>query len=393
MLIKHLKAMKIIVCVGMTMLMTLSSWAQKIDEVRMERDLEIAKNVLGTVIKQQGNRTFFTIEPDANYLPGYGVTFRLPCDMQMLFINGGVGDTWSISGQNFPEPPGAYYYENDARPGSYSQSVTTINARAKRGSGKMKEVDVDSARVGYQSKLVESLKDYMLDYSDLISQLPLNEKITITNRQEGRCNMGWGDQRSFLLVEANRADMAQFKQGKLSREQAAAKIRIVNSEKQETVEPDFELLSSIFSRLYRPDLSKTYFTNEDVYFERLKDFGVIYYFQVYSSNEMDYGLYNMPTVNMREIKKAERDKKVAELYPAFEKELKENVLEYGRTLRSLKSNEVLVFNVKLTRCESCGIPASLEVTIKQDVLSDYSSGKLSKEAALAKVTLKKGENQ
>lgn len=57
--IKHLKAMKIIVCVGMTMLMTLSSWAQKIDEVRMERDLEIAKNVLGTVIKQQGNRTFF----------------------------------------------------------------------------------------------------------------------------------------------------------------------------------------------------------------------------------------------------------------------------------------------------------------------------------------------
>jgi hypothetical protein len=53
----------------------------------------------------------------------------------------------------------------------------------------------------------------------------------------------------------------------------------------------------------------------------------------------------------------------------------------------------LVFNVTLTRCEGCSIPASVEVTIKQDVLSDYSSGKLSKEAALAKVTLKRGEDQ
>jgi hypothetical protein len=35
----------------------------------------------------------------------------------------------------------------------------------------------------------------------------------------------------------------------------------------------------------------------------------------------------------------------------------------------------------------------LELTIKASVLQDYASGKLSKEAALAKFSIKKGDNQ
>src|SRR5258708_39978090 len=54
----------------------------KIDEQRMERDIEIAENVLSTLVKQQfGKRNFFPYEVDGNYTPGYGVTFRLPMDL------------------------------------------------------------------------------------------------------------------------------------------------------------------------------------------------------------------------------------------------------------------------------------------------------------------------
>jgi hypothetical protein len=81
------------------------------------------------------------------------------------------------------------------------------------------------------------------------------------------------------------------------------------------------------------------------------------------------------------------------MYPEFEKELKENVLEYGRTVRSIKDNEVLVFNVKITKCPNCGIPSSLEVSVKGSVLKDYGSGKLDKNAALGKLMIKKGANQ
>jgi hypothetical protein len=157
--------------------------------------------------------------------------------------------------------------------------------------------------------------------------------------------------------------------------------------------PDLELLSSIFNRLYRPDLSKTYYTQETIYYERLKDYGVIYYMQVVSSSETDYRKFNMPTIDLEDIDKETRDKKVTELYPLFEKDIKESMLDYGRTLKSLKDDEMLVFNIKLTKCEKCGIPASLELSVKNAVLKDYSSGKLTKDAATSKINSKKGPNQ
>ena len=69
----------------------------------------------------------------------------------------------------------------------------------------------------------------------------------------------------------------------------------------------------------------------------------------------------MPTVGLEDVDQATRDKTVKELYPKFEQELKDNILEYGRTLKSLKDDEVLVFQVKLTRCVGCEIPSIIGI--------------------------------
>ena len=68
-------------------------------------------------------------------------------------------------------------------------------------------------------------------------------------------------------------------------------------------------------------------------------------------------------------------------------------MEYGRTLKSLKDDESLILNIKMTRCVGCGIPSSLELTVKNSILKEYSSGKLTKEAAMQKITEKKGAEQ
>ncbi len=120
---------------------------------------------------------------------------------------------------------------------------------------------------------------------------------------------------------------------------------------------------------------------------------MIYYMNMFSASRNFNGLYNMPTLGLTDLNQDERDKKAAELYPAFEKELKENIIEYGRTIKSLKDDENLIFNVKVTRCYNCKIPESLEVSIKGSVLKDYNSGKLDKNAALGKVSVKKGTEQ
>ena len=101
----------------------------------------------------------------------------------------------------------------------------------------------------------------------------------------------------------------------------------------------------------------------------------------------------MPTLGLEDIDKETRDKKVTELYPAFEKDVEESMLDYGRTLKSLKDDELLVVKVKLTRCEGCGIPKTVEFSVKNAVLKDFNSGKLTKDAAMAKINLNKGPAQ
>ena len=197
-----------------------------------------------------------------------------------------------------------------------------------------------------------------------------------------------------MSIEALKGDLSEYKQNKITRDQLMTKIKVINTESVNEVEPDLELLSSIFTRLYRPDLSKTFFVQENIYFERLKDYGVVYYMQALSSQEVGYSRrYIMPTVGLEDVDQTTRDNKIKELYPKFESELKDNILEYGRTLKSLGDNEVLVFQVRLTRCAGCGIPSTVDYVIKSTVLKDLNGGKITKPDAMSKFEIRKGEDQ
>lgn len=386
--------------------------AQNNDDERMKRDMEVAENVLSTLIKQQfGNqRTFFPLEIKSTYQPGYGVTFSLPADYTTPIVFSTMGS--DNTGNNVViygnEPAGVQSYNYSyswSEDGGETEEIRGVEpARAGDRTMRLKEkskernrISMDSVRDAYNLKVIEAAKTFIVDYGDMITQLAPAERIVISN--QGSQPRMWVGQyfnapkRTHLSVEGLKSDLTQFKQGKISREQALAKIKVVNTETVNEVEPDLELLSSIFNRLYRSDLSKTYFTEDNIYYERLKDFGVIYYMQVFSSNELEYRKFSMPTLNLDVVDLETRNKKVKELYPKFEQELKENILEYGRTLKSLKDDEILSFQVKVTKCVECAIPSTVDVTVKGSTLREYSSGKISKDAALTKFTVKKGSNQ
>ena len=396
----------LMVSVGMAVAMTAKA-QNKIDEQRMERDLEIGKNLISTLIKQEmGRRNFFPYEVEGNYTPGYGVTFRLPMDLggPMMYM---MSDEPSVK-MNIGE--GSFSYSvQELTPAEDSEFLVNPKAKLKTTTktipGKRLRHDSLAAEVftqkigspyGFDQKIIEAARNFLVDYGDLIGQLSPEEKIMITNRHEGQ-QFWYGransPNRKLISIEGTKGDLTQYRLGKLTRDQLLAKIILIDSESSDALNPDLELLSSIFNRLYRPDLSKTYYAQENIYYERLKNYGVIYYMQVYSSNETDFRKFNMPTLNLEEVDRSTRDKKVIELYPTFERDIKESMLDYGRTLKSLKGEEVLALNVKLTKCEGCGIPKTLELSVKNTVLQDYGSGKLTKEAALAKIDVKKGPAQ
>jgi hypothetical protein len=370
-------------------------------EERMKRDVEVAENVLSTLVRQQMERknSFWGFEVKGSYTPGYGVTLRIPYDNWNYAV--GVATTSPV-----------VWDDGDRIGVGQSGGVTILNrsqAKEEFAAKEMTERDLkrlkedksakrDSARNAYGDRLLEASKMFLADYGDLIGLEP-NEKIMITTKSDrGNYNFSWsGDvkapKKKVISVEAIKSDLTQFKQGKMSREQLLGRFKVVNSDVSDESAPDLELLSTILGRLYRSDLSKTFFTENTPYYERMKDFGVTFYMQVYSSNESGYKRWNMPTVDLQDVSQEERDKKVKELYPLFEKDIKENLLEYGRTLSSLKDEELLILDVTLTRCVSCGIPATVELSVKASVLKEYGSGKLSKEAAIAKINLKKGTPQ
>ena len=250
-------------------------------------------------------------------------------------------DVWNdgrVSGQRFYINEGNYENQNNDVAPAEPQKRGTLSLKDKKDA--KAKLDMDSIQDSYNSKVIEAAKTFLLDYGDMITQLSAAERIIVSN--QGDRPRVWVNKyfnapnRTHLSVEVLKGDLTQYKQNKISREQASSKIKVINTESVSEVEPDLELLSSIFSRLYRPDLSKTFFVQDNVYFERLKDYGVVYYMQALSSQELGYTRrYVMPTVGLEDVDQATRDKTVKELYPKFEQELKDNILEYGRTLKSL----------------------------------------------------------
>ncbi len=392
----------LVVCIGLVFQSTVSV-AQKIDDERMNRDIEVAENVLATLIKQELNQKqgFFPLEVKGSYLPGYGVTFRIPGDASLMpgwFGNNAV--IWNngrAGGYTVTTPsPDVQVIERarEERDREEEEENAQGSYRLKDKEKVRRKVNADSLREAYNGLIIKAAKDFVVDYGDFISQLGPNEKIVVTN-QGGEHNRWYfeNQKRTHIAIEGVKSDITGMKQGKLTRDQALSKLKVINTESVDVKEPDMELLSSIFSRLYRSDLSKTFFTENNINYERLRDYGAIFHMQVFSGYNADYQRYNMPTLDLEDVDQATRDKKVVELYPKFEQEMKDNIVEYGRTIKSLKDEENLIFNVTLTKCKNCGIPSTLEFAIKSSVLKDFNAGKIDKSAAVSKITVKKGPNQ
>lgn len=369
-------------------------FAQTPNEERMRRDIEVAENVLATLIKQgmEHQKVFFGVDVKGTYQPGYGVTFRVPAGGNMPFVTFTPHGTGEIQGATVISDGSTYRYSYRSTNGNTEEEVSDNVNKIK-----LKDrttISSDSLRAAYNDRIIQAAQSFILEYGDFLTQLSPNERIVVTNRNDQAnyypFNVG---KRTRISVEGVRSDITAFRQGKLSRDEAVKKLTVINTESVETKEPDMEMLSSIFSRLYRPDLSKTYFLEGNVYYERLRDFGSIFYMRVVSSDESLPGHFNMPTLGLRDLDQAARDKKVKELYPAFERDLKENILDYGRTVKSLKDNESLIFNIQMTRCPGCGIPGTLELSVKSSVLKDFDAGRIDKNAANSKIEVKKGTNQ
>ncbi|MEM6522847.1 MAG: hypothetical protein AAF693_03600 [Bacteroidota bacterium] len=365
--------MKTITSVILTVLATYCG-AQPINEERMDRDLEVAENILSTLMKTSDRNVIFYTRPPykGTFVEGYGVIFNATRRIGSRIVSStSKGDVvYDVPGQ--------------------ASGTTVISGYTSSKSG---TEDNENNRTEW----IENMKTFLIDYADLIGQLKPEHKIMISPEGGGSTYGGWdsfeirtnGSAQEFQdpTLEVTKKDLTDFKLGKISRDELSKRIKIIEPPTKENVAQDVELLASILQRLYKSDLSDTYYVSGRVNYGMIPEFGVVFNMRVYSSSR-EQGLHRIVTQKRGGLTQEERDKLVKEMYPNFINELKKNVVQYGRTVKSLASNEMMLLKVRLTECKGCGIPEKLELSIKASDLKAYDSGKIIEPTAIGKITVK-----
>ncbi|MEO1255221.1 MAG: hypothetical protein AAFY41_10105 [Bacteroidota bacterium] len=277
-----------------------------------------------------------------------------------------------------------------------SDSDKDYKVKARVGGKKAKVVDAESEEARdikeeVQSEMKEQIYSFMIDYADLIGQLKPSDRIAIqTKNRNERIFIGVGNptsKPSGYSAHVLKKDLTAYKQGKLDRDDVIQKITFIANDENETSK-DIELFATIFSRLYEADLSNTYYmAYKNMSYTQLDGFGTTFNLKMYSSNSND-GLHTITTTGEWGLSQEERDRKVEAMYPEFKRTFKENILDYGRTVRSLEPEEMLIFKVKLTECKGCKMPEEIEVVVKGKTLQAYDKGSLNRDAGLKQITIK-----
>jgi len=408
------------------------------DEKKMQRDLEIAKNILATLVKSGSNSFFGSTSIDASYIKEYGVVFTIPEHLVYFHTGGRVMVIPEIP--PIPDVDVDVYFYDDVE---FSEEDAD---RAKQEMKKQKQImkehekelkkqqwevqkhveEFDNAReemaiareetraaladeremrdfyvgTGNTEEIdwEEIMITFMTDYADLIGQLQPNEKIVINQKSPyNEMVVVWSDAGSDKKIEENgsnisaevfRKDIEAYKSGKIKKDEFIKRITVNKKDPQRKI-PDLEMFSNIFDRFYSHDLTETFYSQGTPRYEVLDGFGVVFHIKTSSgSNSWSRVRYYGSGGNSFSVKADKQESKDEEVYPKFREDIKAFMLDYGRTIRSLKDDDKILLDIDINSCRECSIPKSIEVSTKMSLLKQYDQQKVSRDKALGQIEIK-----
>lgn len=381
--------------------------AQQVDVDKMDRDLKVAAAALGTLVETKQELLLARREDrqTAQYLEGYGVMMTLPAQHSVTVLapnvyrgagaaqNRGFGP-YSPSGRikvgkNFDQGAGASQIRG-FEPSSPTGTIR-IGKSPTETADASKKIDRDSLSQVQTDQLKEQVTIFLLEYADLIGQLQAEDRIKIVEERSPFVSQGRFLQsrpsspmvmrKQRFSAEIKKSDLTAFKAGELSREEVLGRI-LFSESFAEGLDQDLELLANILDRLYRPDLSVTFYYTGYAYYDKIPEFGVVYHLNMLTRTEKNLYNFVLPSDKREDLNEESDPEKLTALYPAFLEGIKENILTYGRTVKSMDRKERLVFNIRLSNCTGCDVPNWVNVSIGMADLFDYDAGKLSKTEAL-----------
>lgn len=373
-----------------------------IDTNRMNRDINIMENILEEIFKiqtQSGGRGmviadggFFGSgrEVKGTYLPGYGVIFTIP-----------TGNT-----------PLVYRFDEEGDRKAFSYSF--VYRSDDNGDNKVDEETVTR-------RIIEFLRDY----GSTIGQLDPEEHVLVIyglDREDRELvffdSEGKREESSFpvISVASKKMDLDAYRTGKLDDRQFDERIHLSKQELNEDRKLDLEVMANIFKTAFKERRDESSFRiRGSVNHLKLDNFGALFFFDVSYSSSIDnvFQFSFTPEAQVRgdtpqqrakaavlqeldkeiEEERKERTKRGKELeertrssFADFKAQLKEYMIDYGRTLRSVNSDQFVMASITVSS-RVPDLPERMDIQVKKSVLEALDKGKIDREEALSQIRI------
>lgn len=417
-------------------LLPLIAAAQGGDKSKVMKEIEIAENILASLLQQE-----IEVSDDVVIIGQGGSSGNVEGtyidDFGALFTIGGENSFRGISIGGNSKIATAYNYHYNLKGIAKLQDrlpyTIYLDADGKRIRKRNRDRDQEDENVDAEASGVEIAeyddfgffkkvsRDFFVDYGYLMKGIKSNEKVLLRyvrnnnvavvidgwNQGDGWSSLrdkDWDDERGVYTAMVLKSDIEALQRGNLSEAQFENKIAYTEGEEEvETESKDMKLINSIFSRLYKDDLSgsECISSRSTPRSEYIPDLGLVVNMRMNTRCRGNRGFgsrlelfregqgFALVDPEEEDNEEDNEDRENAdEHYPEFLSTLKENVVEYGSIAKSLKDGEVLVFNVGFSGCRDCKlIPEQLSITAKQATLSAYRQGKLSLEKAVEQLNI------
>jgi hypothetical protein len=268
----------------------------------------------------------------------------------------------------------------------------------------------DSVLQAHNALITGNMREFLVNYADAIGQLSPNERVMVVYNENARSGhsyiSGCGDcgpeSMPRISAEVKREDLASYRAGKLNRKDLESRIRINQDNQSKENFAEYKVFAGILQSLYPVSQEVSYKVN-NISYHLLPSFGVIYLVdmnlrhegstvvRVRSGETFSSSTSSGGNVTSSVTTKAQADSALNRVkenaFVQFKKDIKETMLDYGRTLRNLSPDQVILLSVALPACKGCNVPERANVSVKRSVLEAYESNKMSRQQALEAISI------
>lgn len=349
----------------------LSSRDQDLSKLpKMDRDIVILQNVLNDLFKGSREGVFYSSRgAKGMYIAGKGLFFNI----------------------------------------NYGNSMEVIFAdAAKANEEKDAEIDEKVLLKEKEDEIKSLSQDFLVNYGSILSELKDNEQVILNvNYSTGKGNSirntangtvsyfatSGKDNSKRMVSSISAKELKDFLSGKLSMEAATAKITSKVSADGDNEANDTRIMAGILDDVFQSSFVGTFNSNGRTAWTYFEGFGLMFNMNFSSNRARELRVFYTEQKEGKEQDPKNLEAEKEETRAAFEKLIdlaKESLVTYGRTLRSVKSDEVIILNMNFSGgLRDLDLPKLVRIQVNKSQIEAFSKGSISLEQLKQEIDIKR----